>query len=69
MNNVDFLYQTLKVYLVLGRQGPLDRELIEQWFGADLLASLPGEEQAPLREALMDHVEAMLRPAAAARSR
>ncbi|MBV8913942.1 MAG: type VI secretion system membrane subunit TssM, partial [Acetobacteraceae bacterium] len=41
MNNLDFLYQTLKVYLILGRQGPLDKDLVTQWIGADLLASYP----------------------------
>lgn len=61
MNNPEFLYQTLKVYLILGRQGPLDKELVEQWVAADLLASYPGEEQAPLRDSIMSHVDAMLR--------
>ena len=35
----DFLYQALKVYLILGRQGPLDRDLVEQWMGADFAAT------------------------------
>ena len=60
MNNPDFLYQALKVYLILGRQGPLDRDLVEQWFAADLLAAFPGDEDAPVREALGQHLEAML---------
>ena len=61
MANVDFLYQTLKVYLVLGRQGPLDRELVQQWVEADLLAAYPREEDSPTRESLMGHVEALLK--------
>lgn len=60
MSNPDFLYQILKVYLILGRKGPLDRELIMQWFAADLLASYPGEDETPLREALTGHADAML---------
>ena len=40
----DFLYQALKVYLILGRQGPLDAALVEQWMGADFAASFPGDE-------------------------
>ena len=60
MNNLDFLYQTLKVYLVLGRQGPLDRELVDQWVEADLLATYPGEDDAATRQSLQDHVDAML---------
>ncbi len=60
MNNLDFLYQTLKVYLVLGRQGPLDKELVAQWVQADLLAAYPAEDDAANRDLLMDHVEALL---------
>ena len=61
MNNVDFLYQTLKVYLVLARKGPLDRELVSQWVEADLLSTYPGEDQTSLRDSLQDHVDALLR--------
>ena len=60
MKNADFLYQALKVYLILGRKGPLDRELVMQWFLADLLASFPNEDQTVLREALANHADAML---------
>ncbi len=60
IGNPDFLYQILKVYLILGREGPLDRELIMQWFSADLLASYPGEDETPVREALAGHADAML---------
>jgi type VI secretion system protein ImpL len=59
-NDVDYLYETLKVYLVLGRQGPLDRDLVSQWVRADLLATYPTEEQTPIRDALTRHVDAML---------
>ena len=60
MGNVDFLYQTLKVYLILGRQGPLDKELVAQWLTADLLAAYPGEDGTPLRDSIMQHVNALL---------
>ncbi len=60
MDNLDFLYQTLKVYLVLGRQGPLDRELVTQWMQADLLAIYPGEEETATRDVLLAHAEALL---------
>ena len=60
MNNPDFLYQTLKVYLILGRQGPLDKDLVMQWLNLDLLASYPTEEQAPLRNSVLQHADAML---------
>ena len=61
MDNLEFLHETLKVYLVLGRQGPLDRELVAQWTGADLLAAYPAEEDGPTREALSGHIDALLR--------
>ncbi len=61
MQNPDFLYQALKVYLILGRRGPLDRELVMQWFTADLLATYASEDDAPIRNALQAHADAMLR--------
>jgi type VI secretion system protein ImpL len=63
-NNLDkpnFLYQALEVYLILGRQGPINRLLVTHWTDADFAASFPGEENAPLREALSADVRAMLR--------
>lgn len=60
MNQPDFLYEALKVYLMLGREGPLDRQLIEQWTNADFAASFPGEENAPIRQQLAAHVQALL---------
>jgi type VI secretion system protein ImpL len=60
LQNADFLYQALKVYLILGRRGPLDRDLVMQWFEADLLATYPGEDGGALRGALAAHADAML---------
>jgi len=60
MNQPDFLYEALKVYLMLGREGPLDRELIEQWTGADFAATFPGDDGAAIREQLAGHVKALL---------
>jgi type VI secretion system protein ImpL len=61
LNNVDFLYQDLKVYLILGGQGPLDRGVVVPWLQGELLATYPTEEQTPLREALAEHADALLR--------
>jgi len=58
--NTDFLYQALKVYLILGRSGPLDAGLVQQWMNADFMASLPGDANAPTRQALGEHVAALL---------
>ena len=60
MGKPDLLYTTLKVYLILGRQGRLDADLIKQWLEADLLATYPTEEDEPNRKALAEHVAVML---------
>jgi len=60
MNQPDFLYEALKVYLMLGREGPLDRGLIEHWTETDFATIFPGEEGAPTREQLAGHVKALL---------
>ena len=40
MDKPDFLYQALKVYLILGRQGPLDHDQVMAWLITDFNASL-----------------------------
>ena len=32
MNNTSLLYEALKVYMMLGQQGPMDRDLVINWF-------------------------------------
>lgn len=59
LNKPDFLYQTLKVYLILGARGKLDADLVQQWFAADLLATYPGEDEG-IRPALNKHIAALL---------
>ncbi len=56
----EFLYEATRVYLMLGRQGPLDPSLIRAWLAADWERALPGATAAPLRTALLDHVDALL---------
>ncbi len=60
MEQPDILYEALKVYLILGRQGPMDRELVEQWIGADIAAAFPGDDAADVRDALDGHLAALL---------
>jgi type VI secretion system protein ImpL len=57
----DFLYEALKVYLILGRQGPMDAALVQQWLNADFAASFPGDDNAGTRAALARHLQALLR--------
>ena len=52
----EFLYEALKVYLILGRHGPMDADLVKQWLGAAIALRYPGEDAAPVREALNEHV-------------
>lgn len=51
-------YQTLKVYLMLGRKGPLDPALVTAWFGSELSRRL-GEDVAT-RQRLETHAAALL---------
>jgi type VI secretion system protein ImpL len=60
MGKPDALYELLKVYLMLGRQGPLDADLVLTWLDSDLLAAFPADEDSEGRLAMHDHAEAML---------
>ncbi|MGH7044480.1 MAG: type VI secretion system membrane subunit TssM, partial [Acetobacteraceae bacterium] len=60
LDKPSFLYQALEVYLILGRQGPLNRTLVTHWMDADFSVSFPGPDQAAEREELTEGVRAML---------
>ena len=60
LNKPEVLYEALKVYLILGRQGPMDTNLLKQWLGIALQLRYPGEDLTPVRDALNQHIEAML---------
>jgi len=56
-----FVYEALKVYLMLGGQQPADRELIKSWMRRDWAENLyPGASNAEGRKALEEHLDAML---------
>jgi type VI secretion system protein ImpL len=56
-----FIYDALKVYLMLGGQHPSDRELIRAWMRQDWAENLyPGAGNADGRKELEDHLMAML---------
>jgi type VI secretion system protein ImpL len=61
LNRPDFLYQATRVYLMLGNQGPLDRDLVRAWMRLDWEAAYAGPARAPLREALAHHFAVLLR--------
>ena len=55
------LYQALKVYLMLGGQGPLDAGTVKSWVTSDWAAEqFPGADRAPERKQLTDHLSALL---------
>jgi type VI secretion system protein ImpL len=58
IGNADYLYGALKVYLILGRRGPLDTALVTDWITADVEQALADDE--PARTAVLAHVTALL---------
>lgn len=61
INNSELLYEALKIYLMLGLQGPMNQDLIKEWMRLDWeLVAYPGVARAQLRSDLMDHLTALL---------
>lgn len=61
VNNPGFIYEALKVYLMVGGRAPLDRELVLAWMRLDWAENLfPGAANAKGREALEEHLTALL---------
>ncbi|MCK0195918.1 type VI secretion system membrane subunit TssM [Ancylobacter sp. 6x-1] len=55
------IYDAFKVYLMLGRRGPVEKGMIVDWMRQDWTNRLyPGPERAGMREALEGHLTAML---------
>ncbi|NLR72727.1 type VI secretion system membrane subunit TssM [Novosphingobium sp. ERN07] len=55
------IYQPLKVYLMLGGQGPLDPGTVKSWVEGDWLnEQFPGADRAPVRKELSEHLAALL---------
>lgn len=61
-NNPDFIYEALKVYLILGGRQKMDEDLILSWVRRDFAENLyPGATFARLRTSLEEHASAMLK--------
>ena len=58
LNNTDLLFEALKIYLMLGLQGPMDDDLVKQWMQIDWALAFPGQDQ--LQAKLMGHLDEML---------
>ncbi|KAA6187359.1 type VI secretion system membrane subunit TssM [Thiohalocapsa marina] len=61
----DFLYDALRIYLMLDTPAHYDAESIQYWVGRDWERNLPRANPAQQRESLKDHLQALLeqRPA------
>jgi len=60
LNNPEFLFEALKVYMMLGLQGPMNDTLVSGWMQSDWELTYPGEANAKLREDLMNHLSTMI---------
>ncbi len=61
MNNVDTLYETLKIYLMLGLQGPMNPDLVTEFLNKDWEeVTYSGVVRQQLRADLNDHLTALL---------
>ena len=60
MQKPTFLYLATRVYLMLGRQGPLDKGLVKEWMAAEWGQLFPGAVGEPTRSRLMGHLDALL---------
>ena len=60
LDQPEALYETTRLYLMLGGAGPLDTALVQDWFTRDWAATLPGDSQAPLRADLGRHLNQLL---------
>ncbi len=60
VNNPDLLYEALKIYLMLGLEGPMNSELVQEWMDIDWSITYAGANRAGLRDDLAFHLDAML---------
>ena len=60
MDNADLLYEALKIYLMLGLQGPMNQDIVKEWLALDWSIAFPGAAREPLRADLALHAEALL---------
>ncbi|PHR89244.1 MAG: type VI secretion system membrane subunit TssM [Blastopirellula sp.] len=60
MNNPDLLYEALRIYLMLGLQGPMNTELVKEWMAIDWSLAYAGVARQPLRAELSEHLNVLL---------
>jgi type VI secretion system protein ImpL len=59
-NNPDYLYEALKVYLMFDDRQHFDANTVKAWMLLQWQLTLPGAEQAQARQALANHLQALL---------
>ena len=60
LNDQEMLYEALKVYLVLGGRGPMNRSMVMDWMREDWELAYPGVQREALRADLEVHATALL---------
>ncbi|MEM9902033.1 MAG: type VI secretion system membrane subunit TssM [Pseudomonadota bacterium] len=60
MDRPEFLYEALKVYLMLGQQGPMYQDLVKDWMNLEWSVSYAGPGREELRADLAGHLDALL---------
>src|SRR3546814_15013147 len=55
----EYLYQALKVSLMLGAQGPMDPALVREWMALDWNARYPGDSNETGRTHLLAQLDAL----------
>jgi type VI secretion system protein ImpL len=60
MQQPAYLYLATRVYLMLGREGPMDAALIQEWMAADWAQAYPGSVNGAVRDQLASHLGMLL---------
>jgi type VI secretion system protein ImpL len=60
VNEPDVLYEALKVYMMLGLEGPMNADLVKAWMALDWQVSFPGPQREEFRADLSGHLDALL---------
>ncbi|MBY0330204.1 MAG: type VI secretion system membrane subunit TssM [Acetobacteraceae bacterium] len=56
----EFLYEATRIYLMLGKEGPIDAGLVREWMREDWARAFPGATNQPARDDLQAHLDALL---------
>jgi type VI secretion system protein ImpL len=60
MNNPTLLYEALKVYMMLGQQGLMDRDLVTQWFAVEWGLQFTDDPSGKTQADLLKHLTVMI---------